>query len=287
MKQTLARVVVPFSLKADVDLTSRTFEGLAATWDLDLGQDVIHKGAFTDTLKEWKSSGESLPLLNSHDHFNIFSALGQMVSATETKEGLDSTWEVLDGPEGDAVLNRLRPSKRTKRSVVGKMSIGFEPVQWEMEQPEGTTSFWDQIRHLKKVNLKEVSLVLFPMQPNASIDASTVKSFMISMQNTDPRALGPWERKNLRQLATRIGNVLKKSDAATVQSTETETVDEPEPIVSSTPPITEPETPPEPKVEPPIVETIPPAKVYQFGEALQMKVDTLKLRARLTDVVNR
>lgn len=207
----IVRMVVGMSFKASTDdSTDRTFEGLAATWQEDLGNDVIHKGAFKETLKAWKASDEALPLLDSHDQFSIMSALGQLLDAKETDKGLWTKWEVIDGPEGDAVLARLRPSKLAKRSIVGKMSIGFIPEEFNFVQPKGTESFWDRIRHITKASLKEVSLVLFPMNPGAAIDAATVKSFMISAENTDPRVLDALTRKQLRQLAGRIGVLLKK-----------------------------------------------------------------------------
>lgn len=208
-RKALARIVVPFVIKANADEKSRTFDGLAATWDQDLGNDVIHKGAFKDTLANWKASGDAMPLLNSHNHYDIFSSIGQMTNAKETKEGLDTSWEVIDGPEGDAVMNRLRPSKMTGRPLVGKMSIGFLPTKYSYEQPEGTDSFFDRVRHIEKADLKEVSLVLFPMNPNAAIDASSVKMFLKSLELTDPRLVTRLDQKELRKLASRIGLLLK------------------------------------------------------------------------------
>lgn len=210
-KTGIVRLNVPLSVKADaVDQSARTFEGLAATWDEDLGQDVIHKGAFKASIGEWKAGGEAMPLLNSHDQFNIFSALGQAVTLKETDAGLFSKWEVIDGPDGDAVLTRLRPSKTTGRAVIGKMSIGFIPEKFSFEQPPGTESFFDRIRHITQATLKEVSLVLFPMNPNASIDASTVKMWLKMAHDTDPRRLDPLARLELRRLNSRIGLLLKK-----------------------------------------------------------------------------
>lgn len=209
-QRTVSRLVVPFELKANGDSTEpHTFEGLAAVWDKDLGNDVIEKGAFTRTIGEWKASGEAMPLLNSHNHFDINAAIGQAIAMKETKDGLWAKWEVIDGPEGDAIMTRLRPSKLTKRPIIGKMSIGFEPVKWEIEQPEGTKDFFDRIRHLKDVNLKEVSLVLFPMAPGASIDASTVKHFLMSANATDPAKLDAETKMYLRKLTGRVGSLLK------------------------------------------------------------------------------
>lgn len=208
----LVRMVVPLTLKASVDTTARTFEGFAATWDQDLGQDVIKRGAFKATIAAWKKSGEALPLLDSHDQFSIMSALGQLVDAQETSKGLWTKWEVIDGAEGDAVLARLRPSKTTKRAIVGKMSIGFFPQEFGFTQPDGTKDPWDRIRNITKADLKEVSLVLFPMNPNASIDAASVKSFMLSAENTDGKELNVLTKKELRRLAGVIGGLLAKQD---------------------------------------------------------------------------
>lgn len=210
-KAPMARIVVPLSIKAEAtNEQDRTFEGFASTWDQDLGQDVIHKGAFKETLTAWRNSKEALPLLDSHNQFSILAALGQMLDGKENNKGLWTKWEVLDGPEGDGVLKRLRPSKANGRSIVGKMSIGFIPEEFSFEQPKGTDSFWDRIRHITKASLKEVSLVLFPMNPMASIDASTVKSFFLSMQNADPRTVDMLTKRELRRVAGMIGTILKK-----------------------------------------------------------------------------
>lgn len=210
-KSGLVRLNVPLSVKAEtIDTTARTFEGLAATWDEDLGQDIIHKGAFKESIANWKSGEDAMPLLNSHDHFDIFAALGQAVAMKETDAGLWTKWEVLEGDDGDKVLARLRPSATTGRAIIGKMSIGFMPLKFEFEQPEGTDSFFDRIRHINKADLKEVSLVLFPMNPGATIDASTVKMWLKMASDTDPKKIDSITRLELRRLNSKIGLLLSK-----------------------------------------------------------------------------
>ncbi|HEX7072254.1 MAG TPA: HK97 family phage prohead protease [Rhodothermales bacterium] len=232
----LVRLNVPLSIKAEtINAAERTFEGLAATWKEDLGQDVIHKGAFKASIMEWKSSGEAMPLLNSHDHFDIFSVLGQALSMKETSDGLWAKWEVLDGEDGDRVLQRIRPSPRTGRALIGKMSIGFVPIKFNFEQPPGTESFWDRIRHITEAALKEVSLVLFPMNPGASIDASTVKMWLKAAHDTDPRQLDGVTRMELRRLNSRIGLLLKKQKAEDDDPSD-ESDDAPDPSTSQSPP---------------------------------------------------
>jgi HK97 family phage prohead protease len=171
------KLVAPFQVKA-VDDEERTFEGYASTWDLDLGDDVIHEGAFKETLAEWRKSGKAMPLLNSHNYFDIMSGVGQMLDAKEDKRGLWTKWEVIDGPDGDAVLSRMRPSRRTGKAVIGSMSIGYAALKWDEE--ERSDSRYGVVRNLHKVALKEVSLVLFPMNPGATIDAASVKSALAS-----------------------------------------------------------------------------------------------------------
>lgn len=212
--KTLEQLVVPFRIDvkaASAQPNARTFEGLLAVWDLDLGNDRIKKGAFSNTLKQWKASGEALPLLNSHTSWDVFAAMGQLLDAKETNDGLWTKWEVIEGPDGDALLTRLRPSKTNGRAVVGKMSIGYEPVKFSFEQPPDSTNPWDRIRNLEEIKLREGSVVLFPMAPGASIDASTVKSVLDMARNTDPSTLSPEMKQNLRRLTSRIGRLLKQA----------------------------------------------------------------------------
>lgn len=150
-----------------LDEEARTFEGLASTWDLDLGNDVIKRGAFRETIKEWKESGRVLPLLDSHNWFSVRDAVGKLLEAKETEDGLWTRWKIVPGQDGDEILARLRPDEDSG-PFVDSMSIGYVPVEWAMDEETG-------IRTLKKVDLHEVSLVLFPMNPEARIDSATVK----------------------------------------------------------------------------------------------------------------
>lgn len=191
--ETQTKTLAPFQVKA-VDEESRTFSGLASTWDLDLGGDIIHQGAFAKTLKEWRASGKPLPLIDQHNYGSIRSVVGKMISAKETGDGLVSEFQVIDGPDGDEVLRRV------KGGYVDGLSIGYMPTKWEDERSEEGK----RIRHLKEITLHEVSVVIWPMNPGATIDASTVKSLLDHIE--DPRAL--------RSLASHIGNRVKRLQTA-------------------------------------------------------------------------
>ena len=158
---------IPFEVKA-VDTQAHTFRGLAAAWSLDLGNDVIHKGAFERTLDHWRNAKRRpVYLLNGHKSSDVRDVIGKMVDAQETDEGLETTWEfVPDDPTAEAAF------KRVQGGFVTGMSIGYTPIQHDIEQRKDGK----RVRHLKEVKLHEVSLVVFPMNEDARIDTTSVKT---------------------------------------------------------------------------------------------------------------
>ncbi len=283
---TMNRVVVSMTVKAAaVDETARTFEGLLSVWGPDLGDDVMEKGAFKKTIAEWKKSPDAIPLLNSHNHFDVLSSFGQLIDAKETNDGLWTKWEVIPGPDGDRMLERIRPGSNG-RAPVSKMSIGFEPMKFDFEQSDNAR--FGRLRHLREVSLKEGSLVLFPMAPGARVDTSTVKSWIDDANEMDPAELTPEMKTELRRLASRIGLLIagKAKPAAKKDADPNPTdppVDEPGDIEGDNPtgtkPPATPTDPPAPKPTDPPTEKGEPA--YLFGDALQQRLRALKVSAAI------
>lgn len=175
MKRTATRgaLGVAFEVKS-IDEKARTFTGLAATWKKDLGDDVIHKGAFARTLTHWRSTKATtpIPLLDGHDRYSVLKVMGKMTGAKETDDGLEADFEFIpEDPDADAALRRV------KGGFVSGLSIGYTPVRWEYEQIEGKSP-WERIRHLHEVKLHEVSLVVFPMNETARVDRASMKSLI-------------------------------------------------------------------------------------------------------------
>ena len=192
-------LVTRFEVKG-LDEEARTFQGLAATWDLDLGGDVIEPGAFKKTLKDWASSKRVLPLLDSHNGHSVRAVVGKLTEAEETKGGLESTFEVIDGPDGDEVFRRV------KGGYVDGLSIGYSAVavrypETEAEQNSGVYRF------LKEVKLHEVSVVLWPMNPEARIDTATAKALLMRAKD---KTLTDDDRAELKGLAAEISALLRE-----------------------------------------------------------------------------
>jgi HK97 family phage prohead protease len=183
------QLVSRFEVK-EVDDDARTFSGLAATWDRDLGGDVIERGAFKRTLNAWKSSKRVLPLLDSHNGGSVRNVVGKMIEGTETEDGLESVFKVIDGPDGDEVFRRI------KGGYVDGLSIGYEAV--EVRYPETEDEKAEGVyRYLKEIKLHEVSVVIWPMNPEARIDTAAAKALLLGLEGKE---LGPDEREELTRL---------------------------------------------------------------------------------------
>ncbi len=197
-------LLAQFELK-EVDEDARTFSGLAATYDRDLGGDVIMPGAFKRTLKAWKSSKRPLPLLDSHNAFSsIRNVVGKMDSAEETKDGLDATFEVIDGPDGDEIFRRV------SGGYVDGLSIGYQAIK--VKYPETEEERAKGIyRYLHEVKLREVSVVLFPLNEGARIDTTAVKALLIGWMGKDD-AMDEEDMAELQALQHHISVLLAKAE---------------------------------------------------------------------------
>ena len=168
----IERMVVPIEWKATDD--DHVMEGYASTFgNVDLGGDVVVRGAFAKTIAALKANG-GIPLLADHVAMTA-SVLGTIFDAKETRTG---------GPTGQgglwvkANISRAPSAEDTRTKMVeghlNKMSIGYEAMDYAFEDHEDG----QRVRLLKEVKLWESSVVVFPMNPAAVI--SRVKSILDS-----------------------------------------------------------------------------------------------------------
>ena len=220
---TKNRIITSLEIKAKDD-QKRTFRGALSTSHLDLGdgfrQDIVYPGAFTEFLTDFKAQRDPyVPLLDSHDPFSILNVYGHMLDAEEKLTGatlryetasggalevpemmLDAEWQVIDGVDGDRVLDRLRVGS------VRKMSMGYKKIQSEeVELRDGPA------RLLRKVWVREGSLVVMPMNPMAEIDIASVKADLAALDRAN---LTDEDRQQLRALASQIGALLRPEPAS-------------------------------------------------------------------------
>ncbi len=128
-------------------------EGYGSTFgNVDLGFDIVEPGAFADSLKD-----RGLPkMLWGHDFFDP--PIGKWTEATEDKTGLFLKGQInLDMQRGHEVHSAL------KMGSLDGLSIGFSVQDSDIDRRG--------VRHLEKVDLFEVSVVTFPMNEEARVDA--------------------------------------------------------------------------------------------------------------------
>ena len=146
---------LPLEVKAQAD---GRFSGLAAAFgNVDLGGDVIEKGAFSATLQEWKGRRTLPPLLWGHDPTE---PIGVLDALDEDEAGLAVKGRVLAGagPVEQRALEHMKAGSLRGLSV--GYSLGPDGASYDTRA---------RVRRLKTINLHEVSLVALAMNPRAMV----------------------------------------------------------------------------------------------------------------------
>ena len=139
-------------LKVDGDGTQGVFKGYASVFGTrDLQDDVVERGAFKRTLDQKKGR---FPILFQHDPMQ---PIGKIVEAREDAKGLKITGQLALGVRRASETLELLKSK-----VIAGLSIGYRAVVHEMDNDAG-------VRHLREIELFEISPVVFPANPHALI----------------------------------------------------------------------------------------------------------------------
>lgn len=150
------------------------FEGYAALFDrADLGNDVVLRGAFKDTLATRGADGV------------------RMLFQHEPAEPIGVWQELREDSRGLYAKGRLLPEVARSREVLSLMragavdglSIGFRTRRAQRDAKTGH-------RRIAEIDLWEISVVTFPMQPEARVSA--VKSRPFATHTPSPKEFERW-----------------------------------------------------------------------------------------------
>lgn len=157
----------------DVDQAG-IFEGYASVFNRqDLGRDVVLPGAFRESLKARGVSG--VRMLFQHDPNQ---PIGIWERIYEDARGLFVRGRIMtEVAKGREILALMRAN------ALDGLSIGFRAEQ-------GVRSKQTGVRRLRKIDLWEISIVTFPMLPDARI--SSVKSSDGTRTIPTPREFERW-----------------------------------------------------------------------------------------------
>ena len=146
-----------FDVKAD----NGTITGYASTWirEPDSYGDIVARGAFAESIEQIKAEGKVLPLLFNHDGDDLSKYIGTVVNLEEDDHGLkfDATF--------DATPEAQRARELTMDGRLAKFSFAYDVL----DQAEVTLDDGRKANELRKLNIHEVSLVLYPANPDTSV----------------------------------------------------------------------------------------------------------------------
>ena len=146
-----------FEIKADYG----TITGYASTWtrEPDSYGDVVARGAFTESIEQIRAEGKVLPLLFNHDGGDLRAYIGTVINLEEDDHGL----------KFDATFDNTEEGQRARELAMdgrlAKFSFAYDIIdQAEVELEDGRKA-----NELRKLNIHEVSLVLYPANPDTSV----------------------------------------------------------------------------------------------------------------------
>lgn len=148
------------------DQAEGVFEAYASTFtrEPDSYGDVVAKGAFEDTIKEWDESGNTLPVLFGHRMDDPDYNIGGVTEAVEDDHGLRVTGQLdMENPKA-AQVYRLMKGRR-----LNQMSFAFDVLDEATVEENG-----QKVNELRKLRLYEVSIV--PVGANQDTEILAVKA---------------------------------------------------------------------------------------------------------------
>lgn len=157
-----------FDLKEVSEGDKGKVSGYASVFEnVDLGLDIVEKGAFTKTIQE---NGGKFPILADHSPTK---QIGWNVKAVEESVGLwvEGEWDIKE-----VALARERFSlakSGLKLGVPVGLSIGYRTIKSEPDRERPA------ITRLKELKLYEYSQVVFPM--NTAANVAGVKNFDLAL----------------------------------------------------------------------------------------------------------
>lgn len=193
----------PFQVKAagpDDGLEEGQFEGYASVFgNVDTYGDIVVKGAFEDSLAEWREKGDPIPLLWGHDFADPFSNIGVIEHAEEDEHGLKVRGSFdKENPKAQQVY-RLAKGRRTTG-----MSFAYSVLDSERK---------DDANYLTKLHIFEASIVPVGANPLAGVDAVKSGVDIIASCAKAGRVLSAKNETKVREAITALQAVLKANES--------------------------------------------------------------------------
>lgn len=144
-----------------VDEANGSITGYASTWtrEPDSYGDIVAKGAFAESIERIKAEGKAIPLLWNHDSFDLKSYIGTVTELAEDDHGLLFT----------ATFDATEEAQRARELAGDGRLCKFSFAYAVLDQGSVTLEDGTEANELRKLDLYEVSLVMYPANPDTSV----------------------------------------------------------------------------------------------------------------------
>lgn len=162
-------------------LAAGQFRALVSVFDnTDSYGDVIRPGAFTESIAEWETKGQRIPVIWSHDWGDPFSLVGSVVKATETAAGLEVIGEISEedlefNPKAAQVYRLLKAGR------VNQFSFAYDVLEAGWAEQDGR-----EVYELRQLAILEVGPCLVGVNRETEL---------LEIKGVDPAALAAFERE--------------------------------------------------------------------------------------------
>lgn len=159
------------SIKAgpDDDLAEGEMVAYASVFgNVDSYGDIVVKGAFKNTLKEWKSGGRTMPLLYGHNMTDPEMNIGSVVEFEEDDRGLKIKAVFDQDPKSQKVYRLVKSGR------ISELSFAFDTVTQKYLDPTDDSTPKGAYRELQEVKLYECSVV--PIGANSETEVLAIKA---------------------------------------------------------------------------------------------------------------
>ena len=147
-----------FDIKAD---NLGAIVGYASTWtrEPDSYGDVVAKGAFAECIARLKEEGRNIPLLWNHAAMDLKAFIGTVTDLAEDDHGL----------KFEAVFDDTEEAQRARQLAQDGRLCKFSFAYDVLEAGEITLEDGRKANELRKLNIHEVSLVMYPANADTSV----------------------------------------------------------------------------------------------------------------------
>lgn len=147
------------SINEPTDSNNHEIDLYLSTYDVDLGGDIIVKGAFDESIQNKISNNKNIPVLWQHDQSKL---LGHGINFKSDSKGLMA--KAILPKDHWRVKNEVMPL--LKNGSLTDISVGFSLAKGDYYYDEK-----NNIRVINKGNLLEFSFVSIGMNPEAEIQS--------------------------------------------------------------------------------------------------------------------